>query len=773
MESSSFFPMANSGAGGGGHRPPYDRNPPRAFRCTEFGAFVVATLVVAVMLVSSEVMRPNSSPHIAPLSWGESLIHRIHQNALSTPTTVATLTTNAHNRSTDPDPRWVHETRPHPSTPAEAARHALERQMGLAEALKDGNLPPPRVVFGMATHPALDPVIEELIGECDTVARAPPLPERWQASPTAAIDWIRAHISASWANLSWHAAAATAAADAKGRGRHKGGVSTPWSWPTLYVTIPAVVYENGTGDGRRTYLEWFLHNLPPRVHVDLVVLRESMTTSLLREVSPLFLSEDIGKYRSPAYVSSTEANWIIERLLDRARTIERAIESLSRRRVYALYRHTLGPSDQHPPPARSSHQAQEPGAGDVFEVRAEDLPHLEEGQLVRWLNRELNIHTGMRRVPAIPPLPAFIGGEAGGNRRDPEATALECILAWLARQDSPEKLQGIPALPHLQRWRGSGANATRPAKVVVIAQLRNVRYTLEGFLKSAAWLADRILLLDTGSTDGTVEWVHQNQRQRRRGDLLGKVELRALPPATGDQYRWNSGENYATLVSWAREEGGTHMVFLDSDEYLTANWRRRGLLRNVILALPPATAIEMRRFHVYEGINQWIVRAKENWGQDQHMAMAWCDDGEAYPLFRSHHIPRVPKGYRRIKSLVLSPLLGAVHFKFASMQAMRIKTVWYLHMEFSEGKGGASTEQFYLRKEPSEEGLVLEPVPLGEWYGDGDTLGTNAARQWLNPEAWAWRVETVRRWRADWRARKVVLPKYLAKLPPDWPKPPI
>ena len=84
----------------------------------------------------------------------------------------------------------------------------------------------------------------------------------------------------------------------------------------------------------------------------------------------------------------------------------------------------------------------------------------------------------------------------------------------------------------------------------------------------------------------------------------------------------------------------------------------------------------MRLFHVYDGTDRWIWPPPRNWGQVERAPLGWHDDGHAHRATRMHHIPRVPQGYRTI-ALHRSNTLGSIHFKFASLQAIGAKTVWY------------------------------------------------------------------------------------------------
>jgi len=242
-----------------------------------------------------------------------------------------------------------------------------------------------------------------------------------------------------------------------------------------------------------------------------------------------------------------------------------------------------------------------------------------------------------------------------------DRTAVTKLLHWLASQSMPAVAQ-LPRLPHLVRWRSDSDQ--RPTRVVAITQVRNVAHTLQSFLDSVAWAADKVLLLDTGSTDGTVEMAQTIASTNSSSGHGIDLEIRRCSHGV---LGWNEGRSYRELLDWARQERATHVLCPDSDEYPTANWKRHRLLRYAILALPPSTTLSVRLFHVYNGTDRWIKAAPLGWGQLERAPLGWHDDGLAHRAHRMHHISRVPAGYRTI-GLHRSESLGSVHFKFASLQ---------------------------------------------------------------------------------------------------------
>ena len=374
----------------------------------------------------------------------------------------------------------------------------------------------------------------------------------------------------------------------------------------------------------------------------------------------------------------------------------------------------------------------------------------------RWMRQHLSVEIAKKR-----------GSPKLGE--DPCATRLKStgfFIDWLASRSLPQ-LQQIPPLPHLAAWREG-----KPHFLVGITQVLNVGHTLRGFVDNVLGVADRLLLLDTGSKDDTLEVVQQLAADGGRVFVRNAASVDQLKSradnGSGIIPVWDEGANYRRLLEWARKMGATHIMCTDTDEYVTATWHRHGLLRNLLLALPPGTALTTRLFHVYDGVDRWIARPAPGWQQVQRTAVGWSDDGKAHRGRARHHLQRVPPTYKQLALGRKTGLLGMIHFKFASLMGMRVKMVWYRHMEYGSGSKSRALGSFYAAKKPSIKGNTLGPVPKMAWYGQ-ETVPDWASR-WTDPETWQWRVDMVHAWRQSWAAKgkKGGIPRPLS-LPKWWP----
>lgn len=377
-----------------------------------------------------------------------------------------------------------------------------------------------------------------------------------------------------------------------------------------------------------------------------------------------------------------------------------------------------------------------------------------------------------------------------------------CLIAyfqWLGRQ-SHTVLRDLPPLPHLAQYQSAGEDTRL---VVAITQVRNVAHTIHSFLESLRGLADKVLLLDNGSSDRTVAVVQEiadtdpkwHGRLAIRVSGTAKKGLRQqtpIPQQTQDQEQdedqqpismlWHEGSAYHELLTWARSEKATHILCPDSDEYITANWKRHGLLRYALYSLPRRTGIATKLFHVYNGTNQWIAGRPPGWQQATSAPLGWRDDGESHRANGVHHIKRMPNRYR-VLTLGNTQTIGAVHFKFASLQAIHVKTVWYRHLEYDSGSKSRALGDFYRMKIPTRiRARHLQPVPRTDWFdyeaataatpnaGDQDAQsqdGTAWTIRWTEPESWLWRVDMVQNWRKQWQKQNQAVPKALG-LPRNW-----
>jgi hypothetical protein len=571
------------------------------------------------------------------------------------------------------------------------------------------------------------------------------------------------------------------------------------AWTTVLVVLPRPSAWGGQPADRLWNAELpaiigRLTRAPTITRISLAVVREYLPGGVARSIDPRFCGEHHREHLRALHTAIDEA-------LRLGKTIERLQERLVEDGLDpTVYEMDYDRDD-------GAYRTKDPGWRPlvvVSDVRAEALlqyappsgigsmkptasggPHQ---RLLRWMRREAGVWSdaicpspralvSAALAQSVPYWKHFLPTLDSHKDGQPCPLALATTLRYIASLPI-DRLHHLPRLPHLALWRssfpngstGGGADGTGEAKIVAVTQVRNVEHTLLGFLKSMDWLADAIVILDTGSVDSTV-------RLAQAWAATGSVVRCPLTVIQADQLydtktEWHEGQSYGRLLDEARTMGATHILTPDSDEYLTYNWRRHGLLRNFMLSLPVGVGLAVRLFHVYDGIDRWVATRPSGWTQEATAPLGWHDDGAAQRTGSAHRLSRMPNEYRTI-SLNLSQSMGSIHFKFASLQGSLATTVWYKHLEWKQGHRSRATSSFHDKKMPRVSAgsgtSGLQPVPSDEWYGPPQAEGVGSgsmrrwASQWTDQESWAWRVRMVELWRRQARD------PFPFRLPVGWP----
>jgi glycosyltransferase involved in cell wall biosynthesis len=202
------------------------------------------------------------------------------------------------------------------------------------------------------------------------------------------------------------------------------------------------------------------------------------------------------------------------------------------------------------------------------------------------------------------------------------------------------------------------ATSQAPARTLVcLTPVRNEAWILERFLRAASSWADLIVVLDQGSSDGSLEIAER----------FPKVALTKYPQATFDE-----PARRAMLVELGRAAapGPRILVSLDADEVIAADaWRQQEM--RAFLASEPGTVGRMRWINVLpDEPRAWIPPSLTDF--------MFIDDGSPFrgePM----HGPRLP-GYDQRKWV---DLVGpkVLHLQYLDWQRMRAKQRWYQALE--------------------------------------------------------------------------------------------
>ncbi|MCU0606088.1 MAG: glycosyltransferase family 2 protein [Candidatus Edwardsbacteria bacterium] len=234
--------------------------------------------------------------------------------------------------------------------------------------------------------------------------------------------------------------------------------------------------------------------------------------------------------------------------------------------------------------------------------------------------------------------------------------------------------------------------------VVCIAPVRNEAWIIGRFLASASRWADRIILADQGSTDGTREIARR----------FPKVRMIDNPGTAYDEHQRQS-----LLIAEARKIAGPRLLFsLDADEALSADAFGAESWAGV-LAAAPGTTIVLPWVNLRPGL-------ADCWRAPAGKAVAYADDGAEYrgAVIHGGRLPRGPSG------ATLRPAAGVLlHYQYADWERMISKHRWYQCFERLRDPERSAVDLYrqYHHMDAVDAGRI-EPVQAS-WFAAYEAAG--------------------------------------------------
>ena len=219
------------------------------------------------------------------------------------------------------------------------------------------------------------------------------------------------------------------------------------------------------------------------------------------------------------------------------------------------------------------------------------------------------------------------------------------------------------------------AVADRPT-IVCVTPVKDEAWILERFLKCASTWADRIVVADQQSTDGS----------RAIAQRFKKVKLieNKIP-------RYDEAGRQTLLLEAARKvplvagRKRRLIVALDADELLTANYRESSEW-GTILRAAPGTVIAFNWVNVQADF-------RGGWIPEIDLPLGYMDDGAAHGGSAIHNwrVP-TPDGSPRI----VCHDIKVLHYQYTDWQRMKSKHRWYQCWEVLNRPGKSAIEIFRM-----------------------------------------------------------------------------
>ena len=194
-------------------------------------------------------------------------------------------------------------------------------------------------------------------------------------------------------------------------------------------------------------------------------------------------------------------------------------------------------------------------------------------------------------------------------------------------------------------------------KIIALFPIKNDAWILPVTMPQLKLFADEILCMDGGSTDGTQELL------KSYGALVKDQ----------DQTNLNYSSWRQDLLNWGRERGGTHFIWLDSDEAFTTNLLP--IFKEEISKLKPGQKLVMKWLCLWKNPREY--RNDNSIWSNLYKDFVFCDDGVSSFGTTKLHESRTP-GENNESTMITIPVeKGAVlHFQFVTPMRFQIKQVF-------------------------------------------------------------------------------------------------
>ncbi len=276
---------------------------------------------------------------------------------------------------------------------------------------------------------------------------------------------------------------------------------------------------------------------------------------------------------------------------------------------------------------------------------------------------------------------------------------------------------------------------------ICLTPTRNESWIIDPFLAATRTWADRVIVADQGSTDGTWEKLQS----------APKVDA-----VVNDSPTYDEAYRQRLLIGKARQiQGKRILIALDADEALSANFRDSAEWK-LIEDAKPGTVLRFRWINILPGF-------EKAWIPDDFTAFGFVDDGSDHTGDRIHS--------RRIPWPKDAPVLdlheiAVLHFQYVAWDRVVSKHRWYQAWETINDPARKPLDIFrqyhhmYGSWSPSE----IHPIKP-EWLSTYDRAGIDFRSLKSEPVTWwdrellrmlsdhgAKRFRKIAMWDADWRA---------------------
>lgn len=235
-------------------------------------------------------------------------------------------------------------------------------------------------------------------------------------------------------------------------------------------------------------------------------------------------------------------------------------------------------------------------------------------------------------------------------------------------------------------------------KIIALFPIKNERWILDTTIPQLKLFADEILCLDGGSTDGTIETL------RSYG-----VEVRDQDQTIVNYSHWRQ-----TLLDWGRSRGGTHFVWLDSDEAFTTNFLTT--FRDELAKMKPGQKLALQWLCLWKNPREY--RDDSSIWSNLFKDFVFCDDGVSVFGDTQLHEGRTPGSNAPEFWIKLPKEQGAVlHYQFVPFQRFQTKQAFQRCRELTLGRGSA--RRINHRYEPTLDDKNAKTVTIPESWIHG------------------------------------------------------